>query len=59
MRDKKDEIMKEARKSMELSGFRIGKDHDELVRKQLEGKISEEEFLKEVRNRLKRRNENE
>lgn len=59
MRNKKDEMMKEARKSMELSGFRIGKEQDELVRKQLEGKISEEEFLKEVQNRLKRRSENE
>ena len=59
MRNKKDEMMKEARKSMELSGFRIGTDQDELVRKQLDGKITEEEFLKEVKNRLKRRSENE
>jgi len=59
MRNKKDEMMKEARKSMELSGFRIGKEQDELVRKQLDGKITEEEFLKEVQNRLKRRSENE
>ncbi|CAM4294905.1 MULTISPECIES: hypothetical protein [Bacillus] len=59
MRNKKDEVMKEARKSMELSGFHVNKDQDELVRKQLDGKISEEEFLKQVQNRLKRRSENE
>ncbi|OFD69835.1 antitoxin VbhA family protein [Bacillus mycoides] len=52
MRNKKDEMMKEARKSMELSGFHVNKDQDELVQKQLDGKISEEEFLKEVRRKL-------
>lgn len=59
MRNKKDEMMKEARKSMELSGFQVTKKHDELIQKQLDGKITEEEFLKEVQNRLKRRSKNE
>ena len=31
---------------MELSGFNITKDEEELVRDRLEGKISEEQFLK-------------
>ncbi|WP_156577009.1 antitoxin VbhA family protein [Bacillus luti] len=57
MRNNKDKAIEKARKSMELSGFRINKDQDELVRKQLNGKISEEEFLKEARKRLKRRSE--
>ncbi|MBF8118130.1 hypothetical protein [Bacillus cereus] len=52
MRNKKDEAMKEARKSLELSGFWITRDHNELVSKQLKNEISEEEFLQEIRKRL-------
>lgn len=42
-----------------IIGLSYRKEQDELVRKQLDGKITEEEFLKEVQNRLKRRSENE
>ncbi|MEG7894681.1 hypothetical protein J0818_30345 [Bacillus cereus] len=52
MRNKKDEAMKEARKSLELSGFQVTKEHDKLVSKQLENEISEEECLQETRKRL-------
>lgn len=52
MRNNKDEAMKKARQSMELSGFRFTKEHDELILKQLNGEITEEEFLHIIRKQI-------
>ena len=38
--------LKNAKASMELSGFNISEEQENLVRARLEGKISEEQFLK-------------
>lgn len=39
---------------METEGFEIIDKHDELVLKQLNGEITEEEFLQRVREHIKR-----
>lgn len=46
--------MEAARHSMEIEGFTITEKHEELAKKQLNGEISEEEFLSEVRKNIQK-----
>ena len=41
--------MKNAKASLELSGFKVGEEHTELVRKDLAGELTNEEFLEEAK----------
>ena len=44
--DSLERALKNVKASMELSGFNISEEQENLVRARLEGKISEEQFLK-------------
>lgn len=44
-----EQAMKNAKASLELSGFKIEDFHTELVRKVLTGEISQDEFLEEAK----------
>lgn len=44
-----EQAMKNAKASLELSGFKIDDFHTELVRKVLTGEISQDEFLEEAK----------
>lgn len=44
-----EKAMKNAKASMEISGFTLTPEHEELVRKKLMGEITEEEFLEKAR----------
>ena len=45
--------LRNAKASMELSGFNITEEQEKLVRARLEGKISEEQFLKIAQEKAK------
>lgn len=47
-----EQIMRESKYSLEVEGFTITEEHTKLVKERLEGKITEEEFLQEVRKRI-------
>jgi hypothetical protein len=44
-----EKAMRNAKASMELSGFKVKAEHTELVRKALEKEITNEEFLQEAK----------
>lgn len=44
-----EQAMKNAKASLELSGFKVEDYHTELVRKVLTGEVSNEEFLEEAK----------
>ncbi len=45
--------LKSVRRSLETDGFQVTNEHEGLVKSQLQGDITEEQFLEEVRNRIK------
>ena len=49
MADSIEQAMKNAKASLELSGFKVEDYHTELVRKVLTGEMTNEEFLKEAK----------
>ncbi|MBT2680627.1 hypothetical protein J7E38_16580 [Bacillus sp. ISL-35] len=49
MADSMEQAIKNARVSLELSGFKVEEYHTELVRKVLTGEMTNEEFLIEVK----------
>lgn len=49
-----EKAMKEAKYSLEFEGFEITKDHEQLVARQINNEITEEEFLEELRKRVKK-----
>ncbi|MCC2414294.1 MULTISPECIES: hypothetical protein [Bacillus cereus group] len=46
--------MQSAKHSLEVEEFKITREHEELVEKRLNNEITEEEFLEEVRRRIKK-----
>ncbi|MGD6831333.1 antitoxin VbhA family protein [Sutcliffiella halmapala] len=50
-----EKAMRNAKASMELSGFTITEEHMDLVRAKLKGEITEEEFLKIALEKAKKR----
>ena len=44
-----DKAMKNAKASLEISGFKVTEEHTDLVRKALMKEITNEEFLKEAK----------
>ncbi|HFK1477194.1 TPA: antitoxin VbhA family protein [Bacillus paranthracis] len=50
-----DAALRSARHSLETEGFQVTKHHEELVKKQLQGKLTEEQFLEEVRKRIEQK----
>jgi hypothetical protein len=48
-----EKALRNAKASMEISGFKIPEEITKLVRSKLNGEISEEEFLKEALERAK------
>lgn len=49
MADSIEKAMENAKASLELSGFKVGEGHTELVRKVLKGEITDDEFLAEAK----------
>ncbi|MBT2684156.1 antitoxin VbhA family protein [Bacillus sp. ISL-37] len=49
MADSIEQAMRNAKASLELSGFKVEEYHTELVRKVLAGELTNEEFLKEAK----------
>lgn len=49
MADSIEKAMKNAKASLELTGFKVEEYHTELVRKILTGEMTNEEFLKEAK----------
>ena len=49
MADSIEKAMRNAKASLELSGFKVEDYHTELVRKVLSGEMTNEEFLKEAK----------
>lgn len=47
-----EQVMGEAKHSLEIEGFTITEEHTKLVKERLEESISEEDFLQEVRKRI-------
>lgn len=37
---------------MEVEGFQLSKKHDKLVKRTLEGKITDEQFIKAIRGKI-------
>ncbi|WP_448163651.1 hypothetical protein [Bacillus mobilis] len=50
-----EQIMKVSKHSLETEGFTITEEHTKLVEKRLRNKINDEDFLKEVRKRIKQK----
>ncbi|HFU6611364.1 hypothetical protein [Bacillus cereus group sp. BY5-1LC] len=50
-----DAAMQSAKHSMQTDGFKIMEEHTKLVEKQLKNEKTEEEFLNEVRKRIKQK----
>ncbi|MGR5922871.1 hypothetical protein ACT7CO_01490 [Bacillus pacificus] len=46
--------LESVRRTMETEGFEVTDQHNDLVLKQLNGEITEEEFLRRVREHIKR-----
>lgn len=46
---KNEEAMRYAKASLRLSGMDVSKEQEELVRKSLEGNISDEDFIKQLK----------
>jgi hypothetical protein len=49
MADSIEQAMRNAKASLELSGFKVEEYHTELIRKVLAGELTNEEFLKEAK----------
>lgn len=49
MADSIEQAMKNAKDSLELSGFKVEEYHTKLVRKVLNGELKNQEFLKEAK----------
>ncbi|WP_102261303.1 hypothetical protein [Mesobacillus jeotgali] len=49
MADSIEKAMKNAKASLEISGFKVTEEHTDLVRKALMKEMTDEEFLKEAK----------
>ncbi len=52
-----EKALRNAKASLEISGFNVTEKHEKLVRSRLNGEISEEEFLKKALELAKESNE--
>ncbi|WP_242303279.1 antitoxin VbhA family protein [Bacillus cereus group sp. BfR-BA-01495] len=50
-----DAALQSTKHSLETDGFQVTKEQEELVKKQLQSELTEEQFLEEVRKRIKQK----